>query len=73
MNHLVCSQHGVIELIFVEDTIANQQYLLNEVILIIQGAGCTDTSTWQDGAHSRAASVILDTMHDVFGSCVLLN
>jgi hypothetical protein len=59
------------------DTIISQRYLQklqNEVILVIQEAGHVDITFFQqDGACPHAANVILDILHDVFGSRVLWN
>jgi hypothetical protein len=59
----------------VEGTITNKWYwqqLQNEVVPAIQGARCMDTFFQQDGTHPHTANV-LDILHDVFGSHVLLN
>jgi hypothetical protein len=58
-------------LIFVEDTMTNQQYLQqlqNEVIPVIQGVGVVDTTFFQyDGECPHRANAI-DILHDVFDS-----
>jgi hypothetical protein len=71
------SKQGETGPIFVEGTIISQQYLQqlqNEVIPVIQGAGHVDTTFFQqDGAHPHTVNVVLDALHDVFDSRVLLN
>jgi hypothetical protein len=61
----------------VKGIITNQQYLQklqNEVILVIHGVGKVDTTFFHyDGARPHTTNVILDVLHGVFGSHVLLN
>jgi hypothetical protein len=76
MHCVVCNKQArFIGPIFVEATRTNQQYLQklqNEVILVIQGAGHV-TFFQHNGVQPHTANVILDVLHDVFGSHVLSN
>jgi len=61
----------------VEDTIADQQYLQHlqsEIIHVMQGVRHVDTTSFQQDCQCpHRANVVLDVLHDVLGSHVLLN
>jgi len=74
MHHLVCSQQAVAYWTnLCGEHHTNQWYLQQlqrEVILVIQGAGHVDRK--QDGACPHTVNVVLNVLHDVYDSHVLL-
>jgi hypothetical protein len=65
------SKLGLLGLIFVEDTITDQQKLQSEVIPV---AGHVDTTFFQQvGACAHIVNVFLDVLYDVFIRHILLN